>query len=201
MCLRLSISPTQALAKARARFVGENAQGREGIWEGDEMVRGARSCHLRPLCRRVLLPPPPLLLLPAVCFPGCVQLTARPPARRPGPARTRRRPRPWRSSRSCTWLRGCARLAHAGGVERACLGRACLGSIPWLHACRWHPAARRADAMWARSQVRHCGGWHIEVEMRESALRALWAQLAEPCPTPPEVRTHARTATAGLAVY
>jgi hypothetical protein len=44
--------------------------------------------------------------------------------------------------------------------------------------------------MWARSQVRHCGGWHIEVEMRESALRALWAQLAEPCPTPPEVRTH-----------
>jgi hypothetical protein len=88
VCLRLSISPAQALAKARARFVGENAQGREGIWEGDEIVRGARSCHLRPLCRLcrcVLLLLLLLLLLPAVCFPGCVQLTARPPPA--GPAR------------------------------------------------------------------------------------------------------------------
>jgi hypothetical protein len=115
-----------------------------GPGEGTRAVRG-RKCPGargdlgggRDCARRTQLPPPPVVSFVSLCaaaaaacdlFPWVRATHCEAAARRPGPAR-RRRPRPWRSSRSCTWLRGCARLGHAGGVERSCLGRA------WLAAC------------------------------------------------------------------
>jgi hypothetical protein len=82
MCLRLSISPAQALAKARARFVGENAQGREGIWEGDEIVRGAAATSAR--CVVCVVVCCCCCCLRFVSLGACNSLRGRRPPARPG---------------------------------------------------------------------------------------------------------------------